>query len=181
MGLVKTSKKWLKKPRIITIKVRWVIVAMVLINAYSHHPSRIIYADPPLKSMAVQAIKPIPMPELATQTPLEPIFISKLRDYLTYTNSYDPGQCTWYTASRLPVPNSWGNAINWGYAAAAAGYTISDTPKAGAVAWSVTDSYLGHVAVVENDGVTISEMNYNGPYSMDSRIPSPGEFRYIYL
>lgn len=120
-------------------------------------------------------------PSYALQSPLETVFISQLRPYGTYANSYDPGQCTWYVASRLPVPNSWGNAISWGYAAQLAGYTISATPRPGAIAWSTTDSYLGHVAVVEDDGITISEMNFNGPYSVDSRIPNPGEFNYIYL
>ena len=55
-----------------------------------------------------------------------------------------------------------GNA-NWASAAAASGYTVNNTPKAGAI-MQTTQGYYGHVAYVEgvnsNGSVRVSEMNY---------------------
>lgn len=120
------------------------------------------------------------------QAPVEPIWVSKLRPPNTYANGYAAGNCTAYVASRLPIPNDWGNANNWAYAASIAGYTVSNVPKAGSIAQTSGDSYLGHVAVVESvnpDGsFVISEMNYAGLYSVDTRVTSSLEFpTFIYV
>lgn len=79
-------------------------------------------------------------------------------------NGYDYGYCTYYVASRLNVPNNWGNANTWDNYAAASGWTVSSTPRAGAVAQ--TDAgWLGHVAVVEAvspDGSMYKYSDMNG-------------------
>ncbi len=52
---------------------------------------------------------------------------------------------------------------NWANAAARAGYTVNNTPKAGAIMQTTQGAY-GHVAYVEsvnsNGSVRVSEMNY---------------------
>ena len=100
-------------------------------------------------------------------------------------NLYAPGNCTWYAKSRrADLPNSLGNANTWYSRAKAMGWSVGTAPKKGAVATSTSGS-LGHVAYVEgvsSDGlsVTISEMNRNGLYSMNTRTVHYTEFRYIY-
>ncbi|MGT2799335.1 peptidoglycan hydrolase PcsB [Streptococcus marmotae] len=87
----------------------------------------------------------------------------------TYTydasNTYPVGQCTWGAKQVAPwVGNYWGNANQWLYSAAAAGFRTGSTPQVGAVAvW--TDGAFGHVAVVtEVNGsqIQVLESNYNG-------------------
>ena len=63
---------------------------------------------------------------------------------------------------------------------AADGYTVNNTPKAGAVMQTSQGAY-GHVAYVESvndDGsVKVSEMNYNGgPGVVSSRTISPAKW-----
>jgi surface antigen len=80
-------------------------------------------------------------------------------------NRYVMGQCTWYVYNRraelgLKTGSLWGDAGNWQYYAAAAGWTVDNIPSIGAVI-----EWPGHVAVVEkidweNNRVYISEMNY---------------------
>lgn len=100
-------------------------------------------------------------------------------------NLYAPGNCTWYAKSRRPdLPNNLGNANTWYATAAAEGWSVGIYPKKGAVATTTAGS-LGHVAYVEGvslDGkwVTISEMNYNGLYAVDTRTVYYTEFNYIY-
>lgn len=100
-------------------------------------------------------------------------------------NTYAPGNCTWYAKSRRPdLPNSLGNANTWYSRAAALGWNVGPTPKKGAVGVS-TAGWLGHVVYVEGvslDGqyATISEMNYRGLYSMNTRTVHYSEFSYIY-
>lgn len=81
-------------------------------------------------------------------------------------NGYDYGWCTYYAASRVAVPNNWGNANTWdNYAAITPGWIVSRTPVAGAVAQSDAMSYLGHVAYVEAvsaDGTMIKYSDMNG-------------------
>lgn len=100
-------------------------------------------------------------------------------------NTYAPGNCTWYVKSRRPdLPNSLGNANTWYYRAQALGWNVGLTPKKGAVA-TTTAGPLGHVAIVDGvslDGqwVTITEMNYRGLYSMNTRTVHYTTFKYIY-
>ncbi len=97
-------------------------------------------------------------------------------------NSYYWGQCTWYVASKRPVPSNWGNAITWYSNAQYAGYATGSEPRAGAIAWE----FKNHVAYVESvnaDGtVNVSEMNFGGrPGVLHYRNSlDPGTFLYIY-
>lgn len=100
-------------------------------------------------------------------------------------NLYAPGNCTWYVKDRRPdLPNNLGNANTWYARAAAMGWNVGSTPKKGAVG-TTTAGWAGHVVYVEGvslDGqyVTISEMNYGGLYSMNTRTVHFSEFNYIY-
>lgn len=100
-------------------------------------------------------------------------------------NTYAPGNCTWYAKSRRPdLPNSLGNANTWYARAEALGWNVGSIPKKGAIG-TTTSGWAGHVVYVEGvslDGkyATISEMNYRGLYSMNTRTVYYTEFNYIY-
>lgn len=91
------------------------------------------------------------------------------------------GQCTWYVASRRPIPWS-GNAGDWFAAAQNLGWPTGMTPQPGAimVTW---ESWYGHVAYVESvnpDGSwVVSEMNYAGWGMVDRRTIKPGSLPLI--
>ena len=91
------------------------------------------------------------------------------------------GQCTWYVASRRPIPWS-GNAGDWFAAAEARAWPTGQTPQPGAimVTW---ESWYGHVAYVESvnaDGSwVVSEMNYAGWGMVDHRTIKPGSLPLI--
>ena len=79
-------------------------------------------------------------------------------------NGYDYGYCTYYAASKVAVPNNWGNANTWDNYAAASGWTVSTFPRAGAIAQS-DGGWLGHVGIVEEvsaDGTMIIYSDMNG-------------------
>ncbi|HSX31440.1 MAG TPA: LysM peptidoglycan-binding domain-containing protein [Candidatus Saccharimonadales bacterium] len=79
-------------------------------------------------------------------------------------NGYDPGFCTWYVATQVAIPANWGNANTWAYYAALSGWTVSSTPRVGAIA-QTSAGYLGHVAVVDAvsaDGTQIQYRDMNG-------------------
>lgn len=91
------------------------------------------------------------------------------------SNLYTAGQCTYYVFDRVggTIGSTWGNANNWASAAASAGYTVNNTPKAGAILQTASGPF-GHVAYVEsvnsNGSITVSEMNYgHGPGVVTSR------------
>lgn len=117
-----------------------------------------------------------PAPVAAPSTILSP--------FGTYRNNYAWGNCTWYVASRRPVPSNWGNARTWYPRAAAAGWKVGSAPAVGAIA-ATSAGYFGHVALVEQvspDGtqVLVSEMNYRGLGIRSSRWAPASSFRYIY-
>ena len=74
------------------------------------------------------------------------------------------------------IGNTWVMQIT--NAAAQSGYTVNNTPKAGAVMQTTQGGY-GHVAYVENvnsDGsVTVSEMNYQGVGVVSTRTISASQ------
>lgn len=77
-------------------------------------------------------------------------------------NGYDYGFCTWYVASQIAVPTNWGNANTWDdYARITAGWTVSLTPRPGAIAQSDSMSYAGHVAIVDAVSADGSEIKYS--------------------
>jgi len=96
----------------------------------------------------------------------------------SYSNGRFPwGYCTWYVASKRPVP--WiGNAYQWPDNARAMGYQTGMTPKPGAI-MATWESSLGHVAYVEAvnaDGSwTVSEMNFVGFGVVSRRTIKPGQ------
>ncbi len=96
---------------------------------------------------------------------------------------YSYGQCTYYVASRRPVPPNWGNARDWMANAKASGYFTGSIPVAGAIAWTSAGRY-GHVAYVEQvkgDDVLVSEMNYIGWNRISQRWVKANSFGgYIY-
>jgi len=81
-------------------------------------------------------------------------------------NGYDYGWCTWYAASRVAVPNNWGNASTWDDYARLSGWTVSSRPVKGAIAQTdYAAGGLGHVAYVEDvsaDGTMIKYSDMNG-------------------
>jgi surface antigen len=80
------------------------------------------------------------------------------------SNGYDYGYCTYYAAARSGAPSNWGNANTWAYYAAMSGWTVSSTPKVGAIG-QTSAGYLGHVAIVEAvsaDGTQIKYSDMNG-------------------
>jgi surface antigen len=80
------------------------------------------------------------------------------------SNGYDFGYCTYYAAARSGAPSNWGNANTWAYYAALSGWTVSSTPRVGAIA-QTSRGYLGHVAIVEavsDDGSQIKYSDMNG-------------------
>jgi peptidoglycan endopeptidase LytE len=89
------------------------------------------------------------------------------------------GWCTWYVATRRPVP--WrGNAIDWYGNAAAMGFPVGPQPRVGAIMVDRESLIgLGHVAYVENvypDGSwLISEMDYGMWGVTDQRTIHPGQ------
>lgn len=77
-------------------------------------------------------------------------------------NGYDYGFCTWYVASKIRVPSNWGNANTWDNLAAVSGWTVSSTPRVGAIA-QTDRGFLGHVGIVDAvDGNMIKYSDMNG-------------------
>lgn len=103
------------------------------------------------------------------------------------------GQCTWYAWERRqaigrPLPAMvLGNAYSWASTLGSAGYLVNRTPAVGAVLQtSGGGGGYGHVAVVESIGsdgsVTVSEMNFIGPYVVSSRtIPADAASSFNYI
>ena len=94
----------------------------------------------------------------------------------TVPNTFVAGQCTWYVANQRNIPWT-GNAIEWWPNARKAGFAEGPTPQVGAVMVTRESGY-GHVALVQavnGDSWTVSEMNYRGPFVVDSRTLSPGQ------
>lgn len=101
---------------------------------------------------------------------------------VSYGNSYQRGQCTFYVASQRSVPGNWGNAREWLANARAAGFATGSQPRVGAIAWTGAGR-AGHVAIVRavtGSQVLVQEMNYNGVGVVSSRVASASEFVYIY-
>jgi surface antigen len=80
-------------------------------------------------------------------------------------NGYDYGFCTWYVASQISLPSNWGNANTWDdYARRTPGWTVSLTPRPGAIAQSDA-GFEGHVGIVSSvspDGSKIKYSDMNG-------------------
>lgn len=79
--------------------------------------------------------------------------------------SYSAGYCTDYASKKGGAPGGWGNANSWAfYAARTPGWTVSKTPRVGAIA-QTTAGWAGHVGIVEavsEDGKMIKYSDMNG-------------------
>lgn len=105
-------------------------------------------------------------PAVATQTVTTPtVETASTKTVYSASNTYPVGECTWGAKSLAPwVGNYWGNANQWLYSAAAAGYSTGTTPQVGAVAVWTSGAY-GHVAVVtavNGSQIQVMESNYAG-------------------
>ncbi|MFA5003735.1 MAG: LysM peptidoglycan-binding domain-containing protein [Candidatus Saccharimonadales bacterium] len=78
------------------------------------------------------------------------------------SNGYYPGWCTWYVASVLPIPANWGNANTWALLAPYSGWTVSKTPKVGAIVQTRAGNHVGYVNQVSPDGSQIIYSDMNG-------------------
>jgi surface antigen len=91
---------------------------------------------------------------------------------------FPAGYCTWYVASRRPVP-WYGDAIAWWDSARAYGYLEGQIPAVGAIMVTRESVVYGHVAYVEavnRDGSwTVSEMNFVGWNVKSGRTIRPGQ------
>ncbi len=101
---------------------------------------------------------------------------------------YDPGWCTWYAAAKGGAPGGWGNANTWHRYAPLSGWTVSTTPRVGAIAQS-TAGWAGHVGIVEavsEDGSMIKYSDMNGLAGFNrvgysDWVPTIGKYqRFIY-
>jgi surface antigen len=94
----------------------------------------------------------------------------------SYNGGY-PGQCTWYANYKRPdLPNGMGNGGQYLASARAKGLATGSVPRVGSLIVT-NESYYGHVGYVESvsgSSVTISEMNYVGPYVVSRRTISAG-------
>ena len=93
---------------------------------------------------------------------------------------YVAGQCTqWAWYNRKDLPSNLGNANTWARRAAAAGFPVDHSPRAGDV-FQTTAGWYGHVGYVEavnGDGsITVTEMNYNYRSYQVIRATIPAEF-----
>jgi hypothetical protein len=130
-------------------------------------------------------ILPPPPPAPVTAAPVQsvpPMLAPAYAPMADYSgNGYTWGQCTWYVKNRRPdIPNNWGNAGGWFYAAQSMGWPTGYSPRPGAIG-----EESGHVVYVESvngDGtVNISEMNWAGGVGQTHyRTTSASEFVYIY-
>lgn len=114
--------------------------------------------------------------------PIQKPLRQEIKHIVATANSYSRGYCTWYVASRRPIPSNWGNARNWLTNARSIGWATGSTPQLGAIAWTGAGA-MGHVAYterVEGNRALISEMNYNGLGVVNQRWVSFSEFTWIY-
>ncbi|KRM72195.1 hypothetical protein FC34_GL001179 [Lacticaseibacillus brantae DSM 23927] len=119
-------------------------------------------------------------------------------DHSNQANAYPWGQCTYYVKMVAPwVGSYWGNGNQWGASAKREGYTVNNTPAAGAVVsfaagqlvgnWRADYTY-GHVAYVKsynawNNTITITQggMGFSNPTGPNTQtIGNAKAFTYIH-
>lgn len=101
--------------------------------------------------------------------------------YSSSGNTYTPGQCTWGVKNWRPdIPNGWGNASNWLYAAQSQGWPTGNKPRVGAVGW--TSGHVVLITAVNKDG-TVDYTDMNGrfiPYEIGYGTRPASYYKYIY-
>lgn len=126
-------------------------------------------------------------PNVKTSTSSKKSRIIKQRYYNPkISNGFAVGYCTWYAAMQVPsifkytseTKQSrpfWGNAKHWYANAKAAGYSVGQTPRVGAIiVYQQLRSSAGHVGVVkayypESGEMIVEDMNYAGKYIVTQR------------
>jgi surface antigen len=95
-------------------------------------------------------------------------------------NTYSYGFCTYYVKNRRPdIPNSWGDAYNWFYAAQSSGFATGYTPRVGAIGQE--GNHVVYIEKIKGNQVYISAMNdADGWDKITYRWASVSSFRYIY-
>lgn len=99
----------------------------------------------------------------AEPLPLEPS-VPRIITYISETNTYPVGQCTWGVKELAPwAPNWLGNGGQWATNARAKGFRTGNEAQVGAIAcWD--DGGYGHVAYVthvdSNNRIQVKEANY---------------------
>ncbi len=102
----------------------------------------------------------------------------EIKHAISTVNNYSRGYCTWYVASKRPIPSGWGNARNWLANARSSGWATGSTPQLGAIAWTSRGA-LGHVAyviAVNGSQITVQDMNYAGLGVMTTRTTTASEW-----
>ena len=131
-------------------------------SRYSANKAQLI-AFNDIELSGLVAGKRIVIPDGQQPAPVVPVYNFFAASY--GYNGYDYGWCTWYVASKINVPTNWGNANTWDdRARATPGWTVSNTPRVGAIGQS-NRGWAGHVAVVEQisaDGSQIKYSDMNG-------------------
>lgn len=150
-----------------------------VIHALAYEP--ISLAKPVTKPAPEPAPAPAPPAPAAPQLPVQAATVVTDRSLSAAkaNDLYAWGNCTWWVFIKRfevgdPIPNTWGNATNWAYAAQLDGYTVDHHPTPGSIMQiSGVDYGLGHVAFVESvdsDGTWhISEMNVLGLDVVDNK------------
>lgn len=118
-----------------------------------------------------------PKPKTPNSGKVNPKGVTPPRQYSSGTGHIFPwGYCTWYVATKVHVP--WGgNAKNWLANARAYGAVITNAPSVGAIVVTTDNRRYGHVALVEavdDQGFTVSEMNYKKFGRVNTRWISKG-------
>jgi LysM repeat protein len=97
-------------------------------------------------------------------------------------DAFPGGWCTWYVAERRDIPWT-GDAWTWYQSAQAAGWSVGQQPRPGAIMVSWESQWYGHVAYVEkvlpDGGWVVSEMNYQQFGAVDYRAIAPGSIPLI--
>jgi len=116
--------------------------------------------------------KPVVKKTMAVKTVTRTVSLYQAGD--SVSNHFPYGYCTYYVASKRPIP--WfGNAGTWLTGARAYGFATGSVPQVGAIMVTYEGGAAGHVAYVEavnGDQVTVSEMNYLGFGIISSRVIS---------
>lgn len=96
-------------------------------------------------------------------------------------NNYAYGYCTWYVANRVAVPSSMGNATNWSYGLAAAGWSRTLAPGSVGVSHLGAAGHVVYAELVTPLGVLVSEMNYSGGWNIvNQRLVSASSFEWFH-
>lgn len=158
-----------------------IILALLLLWALFIKDNQVI-AQPTPKTPSLAHIAPLQdtSAQFAPQPPLEVIYRLNLAN--NFPNGYIYGYCTWYVASKIKIPDGWGNAKYWDEGARANDYTVSSIPKVGTIAQSDA-GWAGHVAIIkaiEGDKVLVTEMNVAGWNKVSERWTPTVNWEYIY-